>query len=359
MSLQLENIDIRVNGEVHLNNICQEFEPGKLYTILGRTLSGKTTLLRTIAGLQTPDQGRLTLNGRNCLSLPVWKRGVAMVYQQFINYPHLNVLSNVTFPLLRAGMSRKEANQKARRVLDKIGLAEFEKRKPSALSGGQQQRVALARALVKDSEILLLDEPLVNLDYKLREQLRDEFSNIFQDQAENILIYTTTDPAEAIQLGHELIVMDEGAVIQRDRPLEVFNAPVNIRCAEVINDPPMNIFEGAIRDGEIRLRDGVTLPRPSHMSDLAEGEYRFGLQAMDLAVGEGFKSTVALSEISGSQTIVHLEAAIGDFIIYETGVNHYSIGEVVGVKMKVDRMYVFSTDGSLIQAPRAPLEAGR
>jgi glycerol transport system ATP-binding protein len=276
-----------------------------------------------------------------------------MVYQQCIKYPHLSALANVTFPLKRAGVPRAEARRQAREVLAKVGLADFENRRPGALSGGQQQRVALARALVKRSDILLLDEPLVNLDYKLREQLREEFQNIFEGQGDAIVIYTTTEPAEAIQLGHEMIVMDEGAVIQQGKPLAVFNAPATIRCAEVINDPPMNIFRGNIEDGAIQLQGGVRLPVPQHMTQLPAGDYRFGLRAADLSTGGMIDSKVELSEISGSQTILHLRGDIGTFILYEDGVYQHSIGSTVSVDLNSERIYSFSVDGDLIAAPAA------
>ena len=359
MSLRLENIDLRVNGVAHLDRVSLDLKPGTLYTILGRTLSGKTTLLRTIAGLQVPQAGTMTLKGEDFSKRPIWKRGVAMVYQQFINYPHLDVLANVAFPLRRAGVGREEAHRRAREVLDRVGLSDFIKRRPSALSGGQQQRVALARALVKNADILLLDEPLVNLDYKLREQLREEFINIFEDQGDAIVIYTTTDPAEAIQLGHELIVMNEGAVIQQGNPLDVFRSPTDICCAEIINDPPMNIFDGIIHQNVIRLQGGVEFPAPDHMSDLPDGEYRFGLRAMDLVLGQGFESEVELSEICGSQTIVHLQSAIGPFIVYETGVNHYNLGNRLGVEIQAERMYTFLKEGALISAPPITAETWR
>ena len=353
MALIMENIDIRENGVPHLDNINLKFKRGGLYTVLGRTLAGKTTLLRTIAGLQQPQKGTLTLHGSDHLQLPVWKRRVAMVYQQFINYPHLNVLANVAFPLRRAGVPRTEAHQRAREVLAKVGLTDFIKRRPGALSGGQQQRVALARALVKRAEILLLDEPLVNLDYKLREQLREEFQNIFQGQDDAIVVYTTTDPAEAIQLGHEMIVMDEGGVIQRGEPLAVFNAPATIRCAEIINDPPMNILNGSIEKGKIQLQGGARLPVPAHMANLPQGSYHFGLRAADLRLGTMIGSRVELSEISGSQTLLHLRGDIGAFILYEEGVYPHAIGDTVQVDLNSDRIYSFSVDGDLIAGPAA------
>jgi glycerol transport system ATP-binding protein len=353
MALILEHVDIRMDDIAHLDDVSLTFKRGGLYTILGRTLAGKTTLLRAIAGLQQPQKGAVTLHGKDYLHLPVWKRRVAMVYQQFINYPHLTVLANVTFPLRRAGVSPEEAKRRAMEVLDMVGLAGFETRRPSALSGGQQQRVALARALVKRAEILLLDEPLVNLDYKLREQLREEFQNIFEGQDDAIVIYTTTEPAEAIQLGHKMIVMDEGAVIQKGKPLEVFNAPATIRCAKIINDPPINTFEGAIEDGRILLKGDVRLPLPPHLTHLSSGSYCFGLRAADLSLGGVIVSQVELSEISGSQTILHLSGNIGSFILYQDGVFQHAIGSTVQVSLNSHRMYAFAVGGDLIAAPAA------
>ena len=355
----MKNFDIRIDGVPHLDDVSLEFNKGKLYTILGRTLSGKTTLLRTIAGLQTPEKGKLTLHGKDFMGLPVWKRGVAMVYQQFINYPHLNVLANVTFPLKRAHVANREAKKRAREVLAKVGLSHLEKRRPRTLSGGQQQRVALARALVKRSDILLLDEPLVNLDYKLREQLREEFLNIFQDQDDAIVIYTTTEPEEAILLGHELIVMHEGAIIQRGAPLDVFNSPSTIHCAEIINDPPMNILQGSIGGGNLKLRGEVTFPVPDHLKGLSDGAYLFGLQAADLTIGGDITGKVKLSEISGSQTILHMKGGIGSFIVYQAGVHHHAIGSTVEIGIDKNRIYAFSVDGELMCPPTATSGQGR
>ena len=163
-----------------------------IYTILGRTLSGKTTLLKTIAGLLNPDKGAIQFEDKDFLKVPVWERNVAMVYQQFINYPHLNVFENVAFPLRQRKVGNQEINDVVLKSLKSVGLEGYEKRKIQELSGGQQQRVSLARSLVKNAKILLLDEPLVNLDYKLREQLREEFKNIF-----SCLLYTSPSPRDA------------------------------------------------------------------------------------------------------------------------------------------------------------------
>ena len=172
MTLIASNLTTKGKEEFFLNDISFEMSPGKIYTIIGRTLSGKTTLLKTIAGLIAQDSGTLSFNGNNFDVIPVWKRQVAMVYQQFINYPHLNVYDNIAFPLKQRKVDLAEIKDRVKQAIEQVGLEGFEERKIQALSGGQQQRVALARSLVKNANILLLDEPLVNLDYKLREQLR-------------------------------------------------------------------------------------------------------------------------------------------------------------------------------------------
>ena len=179
MNLVGENLSYKLTEELQLRKISFNFEKGKLYTILGRTLSGKTTLLKTIAGLLMPDSGTIKFEGKNFLEIPVWERNIAMVYQQFINYPHLNVFENIAFPLKQRGLDPQKINDEVFNSLKLVGLEGYEKRKIQELSGGQQQRVSVARSLVKNAKILLLDEPLVNLDYKLREQLREEFKNIF------------------------------------------------------------------------------------------------------------------------------------------------------------------------------------
>jgi glycerol transport system ATP-binding protein len=233
MTLIASNLTTKGKEEFFLNDISFEISPGKIYTIIGRTLSGKTTLLKTIAGLIAQDSGTLSFNGNNFDVIPVWKRQVAMVYQQFINYPHLNVFENIAFPLKQRKVDLAEIKNRVQQAIEQVGLEGFEERKIQALSGGQQQRVALARSLVKNANILLLDEPLVNLDYKLREQLREEFKKIFSSKTseEAILIYSTTDPIEAMQLGGEVIVMDEGKILQQGSAKEIYENPATTKVA--------------------------------------------------------------------------------------------------------------------------------
>ena len=234
MDLVANNLSYKPDDQYHLNEVSFNFKEGNLYTILGRTLSGKTTLLKTIAGLLTPDSGEIEFDGKNFLKVPVWERNVAMVYQQFINYPHLNVFENIAFPLKQRKIDQSVINEKVMDALKSVGLVGFENRKIQELSGGQQQRVSLARSLVKNAKILLLDEPLVNLDYKLREQLREEFKNLFSKGLadETILIYSTTDPRETMELNGEVIVLDEGKVLQVGPAKEIFEKKLSVRDVE-------------------------------------------------------------------------------------------------------------------------------
>jgi len=358
MALELHNLCLSIKGETHLDDVSLHLESGRLYTIIGRTLSGKTTLLRAIAGLQQLDAGTLQLDGMPFDRTPVWKRGVAMVYQQFINYPHLTLLRNVAFPLRRAGVLKKEAERRAAEALDMVGLADFVGRRPSALSGGQQQRVALARALVKNAPLLLLDEPLVNLDYKLREALREEFLNILTHQKESIVIYTTTDPGEAMLLGHEVIVMHEGRVLQVGTPEQVFNAPVDIAAAQAVNDPPMNIFKADRRGHTLQLQGGIEIDVPVHLTNLSDGPCFLGSRAAQLTTSHsasagGIMGEVQLTEISGSETFIHATTPFGHMVVQEEGIHAYATGEPVRLEIHPAALFAFNEDGRLSASPQA------
>ena len=354
MTLAASNLTIERKDEFYLNDISFEMSPGKIYTIIGRTLSGKTTLLKTIAGLISQDSGKLTFNGNDFDIIPVWKRQVAMVYQQFINYPHLNVFENIAFPLKQRKLGKEEINDRVKQAIEQVGLVGFENRKIQALSGGQQQRVALARSLVKNANILLLDEPLVNLDYKLREQLREEFKKIFSSKAseEAILIYTTTDPVEAMQLGGEVIVMDEGKILQQGSAKEIYENPITTKVAEITNDPAMNLFKGEIKGKKIKLNSKIELSLPKHFKDLTNGHYTFGIRASGITLAKsGFPFQIELAEISGSETFLHLGQGQVHVVGLLDAVKNFDIGETVSVIFDIEKLYAFGSDGILMSSP--------
>jgi len=214
MTLELRGISLSDSTDDLLYEVSAEFHNG-MNVLVGPTLAGKTTLMRVIAGLVPPTKGQMFLDGVDITKRTVRQRSVSFVYQQFINYPAMSVFDNIASPLKiqKIKPSKAEVKTRVEELAELLGLTPLLDRKPSQLSGGQQQRVAIARALSRKSDIVLLDEPLANLDYKLREQLRDELQNIFSE-ADNVIIYSTAEPAEALDFGVKTFVLSQGRIVQ-------------------------------------------------------------------------------------------------------------------------------------------------
>jgi len=353
MNLVAENLSYKPDEQFHLNEVSFNFKKGNIYTILGRTLSGKTTLLKTIAGLLTPDTGVMQFDDKDFLKVPVWERNIAMVYQQFINYPHLNVFENVAFPLKQRKIDNHEINDEVLKSLKSVGLEGYENRKIQELSGGQQQRVSLARSLVKNAKILLLDEPLVNLDYKLREQLREEFKNIFSQglSEESIVVFSTTDPREAMELNGEVIVLDEGKVLQVGTAKDIFENPKTLKVAEISNDPPMNILQAEIDSNKIKF-EGIEVDIPNHLNDLKDKNFNLGIRASNIELSEkGFEFEVELAEISGSETLLHLKRGSAKIIASIEEVMNFNIHDKVKIIFNINKVYAFNENGILASSP--------
>jgi len=353
MNLIAENLSYKLDEQFHLNEVSFNFKKGNIYTILGRTLSGKTTLLKTIAGLLTPDTGEMKFEDRDFLKVPVWERNIAMVYQQFINYPHLNVFENVAFPLKQRKIDNKKINVEVSKSLKSVGLEGYENRKIQELSGGQQQRVSLARSLVKNAKILLLDEPLVNLDYKLREQLREEFKNIFSQglSKESIVVFSTTDPKEAMELNGEVIVLDEGKVLQVGLAKEIFENPKTLKVAEISNDPPMNILKANIGENKIKF-EGIEIVLPEHLSIIKDKNFNLGIRASDIQLSDtGYDFEVELAEISGSETLLHLKRGNAKIITSIEEVMNFNIHDKVKINFNTKKVYAFNESGTLASSP--------
>ena len=353
MNLIGENITYKPDDQFHLNDVSFNFKKGNLYTILGRTLSGKTTFLKTIAGLLNPDSGNLSFEDNDFIKIPVWERNVAMVYQQFINYPHLNVYENIIFPLKQRKISEDQIKKDVEEALKTVGLVGFENRKIQELSGGQQQRVALARSLAKKAKILLLDEPLVNLDYKLREQLREEFKRIFTQglSEDTILIYSTTDPQEVMELNGEVIVLDEGKVLQKGPAKEIFENPRTLKVAEISNDPPMNILKGTKNTEKLSF-ENILINSPSHFKNLSDQGYYFGIRASEIKLDDqGEEFEIELAEISGSETLLHLKKGESKVIALIEEVMNFKIHEKVKIKFNENKLYAFDQNEELVSSP--------
>jgi glycerol transport system ATP-binding protein len=356
MSLSFQGVDKIVGGEIHLKDINFEFGSNSRNVLLGRTLAGKTSLLRIMAGLDRPTRGKVLMNSQDVTGVSVRRRSVAMVYQQFVNYPSLTVYKNIASPLKIAGLKKEDIDRRVREVAGILHIEDLLHRLPAELSGGQQQRTAIARALVKDTELLLLDEPLVNLDYKLREEMREELQDIFT-QRQAIVVYTTTEPAEALMLGGNIIVIDEGRILQTGPTPEVYHHPGTLRVAEVFSDPPINYFTGTVRGRLVKLGADAEMPLNGHMAGLSEGTYLFGVRSNHLSLSRTedtdieIRSTVALSEINGSETFIHVNYADTRLVIQETGIHKMKIGSRITVCVNPSRFFVYDEAGSLVASP--------
>jgi glycerol transport system ATP-binding protein len=352
MQLTLSQIEHRVGPATHLYPLSLALQSNTVTVLLGATQAGKTTLMRLMAGLDVPTHGSVSVDGRDVTRVPVRERNVAMVYQQFINYPSMTVFDNIASPLkLRGAMDKAAIAQRVQVLADKLHIDPFLKRLPAELSGGQQQRVALARALAKDAPLMLLDEPLVNLDYKLREELRDELSALFAAGSSTV-VYATTEPTEALLLGGWTAVMDAGEVLQYGPTAEVFHRPASIRVARAFSDPPMNLLQG----GALRLGLSLQDRRQPHPSAPIPPDATIGLRASALRVVQRpgdlpLPGTVELAEISGSDTFVHVATGAGELVAQLSGVHFFDLGASVTLYLDPTQAYVFGTDGLLLQAP--------
>ena len=351
MQLTLERVGQQVGAATHLYPLDLELVPLQVTVLLGATQAGKTTLMRLMAGLDAPSTGRLRVDGVDVTGLPVRQRNVAMVYQQFINYPSMTVADNIASPLkLRRELGIAD---KVAQIARRLHIEPFLQRLPAELSGGQQQRVALARALAKNAPLMLLDEPLVNLDYKLREELREELSQLFAS-GRSTVVYATTEPTEALLLGGYTAVLDAGELLQYGPTAEVFRRPRSLRVARAFSDPPMNLVKATVQPGGMLLQGGVALalnlpatPDAALTLGLRAGALRVHRRDADVAL----PGSVELAEIAGSDTFVHVHTAIGELVAQLTGVHVFELGEPITLYLDPRQAYVFDASGDLLVAP--------
>ena len=356
MSIHVESVSKLVDDVFHLDDIELELEPGQLYVLLGPTTAGKTTLMRVLAGLEHPTDGKLLVDGKDLTETHVRKRDVAMVYQQFVNYPAFTVYQNIAAPLHIRGLPASDIDFEVNKIAKLLHINKLLDRRPAELSGGQQQRCAIARALIKNSSLVLLDEPLVNLDYKLREELREELRELF-GAGEAIVVYSTTEPLEALTMGGKVIVMDKGRVLQMGPSSSVYHRPGSINVAKVFSDPPMNMIEVEIQDGVASAEGEFELPVTGPLLSIGDGRVTLGIRANHLQLkpnsGEelAIEGRVELSEISGSETFVHIAHNRTSWVVQEPGVQEYEIGSKITIYLDSEKLYAFGETGALEVAP--------
>ena len=356
MSVMLDHVTRLVDGVPTIRDVSLALDNGTLSVLLGPTLAGKTSIMRLLAGLDRPTTGRVLVDGKDVTGIDVRQRSVAMVYQQFINYPSLTVFENIASPLRVQGKPRAEIENRVAEAARLLRLEPFLDRTPLQLSGGQQQRTAIARALVKGADLVLLDEPLANLDYKLREELRAELPRIFEASGA-IFVYATTEPLEALLLGGRTVCMWEGEVLQAGETPKVYRHPETLRVAQVFSDPPLNIVGIEKKSGSVRYAGGIEAPASGLYSRLGDGAYRVGFRAHQLAIANGmagrhaFPATVTVTEITGSESFVHLHRADANWVAVLHGVHEFEPGQALEAVLDPDNVFVFDAGGRLVASP--------
>ena len=361
MSLCLKGVSKVVDGETHIFPTNIELKRGSMNVLLGPTLSGKTSLMRLMAGLDKPTTGKVLWDGKDVSKTRVQDRNVAMVYQQFVNYPSMTVYENIATPLRLQKKSKSEIEKTVNEMAELLQLTALLDRKPNEISGGQQQRCAIARALVKDVGLVLMDEPLANLDYKLREELRVEIPRLFEASG-SIFVYATTEPEEALLLGGNTATLWNGDVTQFGTAMNVYNHPVNMTTALIYSDPPMNFVTVIKKGTDIQFPNGQSIKANGALANSPDGEYKAGFRAHHVTLSKDkpktitFDAKVMITELTGSDTFIHLDVMNNRWIGLLPGLQSYDAGQSLKVWLGVEHIYYFDTNGNLIASANYTLE---
>lgn len=348
--LEMRNVSKLVGGNYHIHPTNLTLERGSLNVLLGPTLSGKTTLMRLMAGLDKPTSGSVYFDGQDVTNTRVQDRSVSMVYQQFINYPSLTVYENIASPMRIAGKDKSTIDSEVRKAADLMKLTPYLDRTPLNLSGGQQQRTALARAIVKNAALVLLDEPLANLDYKLREELREELPKIFA-QSGAIFVYATTEPHEALLLGGNTATLSHGRISQFGKTIDVYRNPVDLVSARTFADPPLNAVS-LVRNGSSFDHQGrAVLTVPQHLQNVPEGPVTLAFHPHHISLEPKGVQSVAVaaktlvSEIGGSESFIHVETLGQRWVLLEHGIRDITPDQAVDVYVDSSHLMAFAENG--------------
>ena len=336
--IQLKDVSKYWGTTKAVENLNIEIKKGEFVIFLGPSGCGKSTTLRLIAGLEEVSSGQIEIDGTNVNNTDPANRNVSMVFQSYALFPHLNVAENIIFGLKVRKVEKNERNARLVKVAEIVGLEDLLKRKPSELSGGQRQRVALARAIISDNPICLMDEPLSNLDAKLRHQMRVEIREL-QKKLGITMIYVTHDQTEAMSLADKIVLMNEGHIVQQGKPKELFENPSHMFTAKFLGNPPMNIIETE-HDGEshfINHNGGKIDFRQDNKKDLV-----FGLRPEDIKVSDkGIKCHVNFLDYQGSETIINTTLGIHEINIKTDSKKTDDLNQEIHIKWNKKDIKVF------------------
>lgn len=356
--VKLENVSKTFVDKKVLDGVSLEIDDQSFTSILGPPGAGKTTLLRIIAGVEAPDDGKIYFDEREVTGLSARDRKVAMVYQSFALYPHMRVYDNIASPLKVMKLPADEIDRKVKSIAEVLGIHGLLGRYPRELSGGEAQRVAIARSLTKEATVYLLDEPLTNLDYKLRESMRGELRRIFKERGGTI-IYATPDPLDTLALAQYVAVIRDGKIEQYGSVQEVYDRPKNSYIGRYFSFPPMNFIDSelVVRKGKHFLQAlGFSLEVTHPENILSERLYVLGIRPNKIRIlteeTENIISIpleVIITEIIGSETLVHLKYSDTRLVAHAPSIVRYEPGEKIMIGFDPNDLYIFSQEtGELI-----------
>lgn len=353
MLLELKEVTKVVNNQTYIYPTNLKLESGVFNIFLGTTGSGKTTLMQIMAGLEPINSGAIYSNGEDVTNVGVKNRNISMVYQAFINYPNFSVFDNIASPLRIAKLSSDEIKKRVHEIAELLKLSPMLTRKPAELSGGQQQRVAIARALVKDSSLILLDEPLANLDYKLREELRDELPLLLAKR-NCVVAYSTTEPLEALLLGGNTVTLDKGRVIQFGVTEQIYQKPKNITSAQIFSEPSMNLIPVTKKKEQLIVNSKIHWTIKDKIKDLRDGHYTFGIRPYHIMIQPTNTTTkitgkVEISEINGSGSVIHFMTYDYQWVAQVSEIRQYNVGDEVELYMDISKGLLFDENDELLE----------
>jgi multiple sugar transport system ATP-binding protein len=346
--LRVKNLHREFGNVVALDGMDFDVADGEFFCLLGPSSSGKTTTLRAISGLEELKDGEVWFDGKNVTEAPVQNRGMSMIFQTFALYPHMSVFANLAHPLKRDGLSDNEIKQRVSEISELLRVSHTLMRKPNTLSGGEQQRVAIGRAIVRRPKLLLLDEPLTNLDAKLRHEMRAEFKRLHRELGMTML-YATPDQLEALTMGQRVGVMEEGRVVAIGTPRDLYSMPDSLYVARMVGSPPINVLSGAaVGSDQVQFS---FLQSPVRVEALPSGrDVSIGLRPHDLVLAETMPN--ASARFSGK---IHLTEPLGDVTIFDVATQgadlkmvlreevaaRYSVGDELEIAFNPDDLHFF------------------
>ena len=356
-ALRLSGVSKSYGGVRALDNLTFDVPEGSFFVLFGPSAAGKTTTLRTIAGLVQPEKGRVEIFGQNMASAPIAGRGVSMVFQSFALYPHLSVRDNFAYPLREEKVARDEIDRRVTETATMLKLSHRLDRKPSTLSGGEQQRVALGRSLIRRPKVLLLDEPLTNLDAKLRHDMRAELKQLHR-QFGMTIVYATPDELEALSMGEEIAVMRDGTVVQRGSPDEIYENPVDTYVAGKIGSPHMNLVRATLGEDAGTLDTPLgRFAAPRRMRTGRAGEAALvGIRPNDIRIATGGEAGVTtrvhLLEPLGDVTVVSVEASgqMLRMVLPEAAALAVRAGDALPIAIDSSKFHIFRAADGLAMA---------